>query len=82
MFPVTISSQVGSEEEGDVLETSDLSDLVEIGQLQVQSLLQRFCSVFCLHEGDLGYTDLVYHDIPLLDKIPFRQLYQHIPLSE
>lgn len=31
---------------------------------------------------DLGCTNLISHDIPLLDDVPVRQRYRHIPPSE
>lgn len=43
---------------------------------------KKYCSVFSLHEGDVGCTDLVSHDIPLLDEVPVRQWYRHIPPSD
>lgn len=39
-------------------------------------------TVFYIFEGDLGCTDLLCHDIPLLDDTPVRQRYWHIPPSE
>lgn len=30
---------------------------------------------FSIHEADIGFTDLITHDIPLLDVVPVRQKY-------
>ncbi|KAI3358861.1 hypothetical protein L3Q82_015251 [Scortum barcoo] len=38
--------------------------------------------VFSVHDGDLGCTNLLSHDIPLLDDIPVRQRHRRIPPSE
>lgn len=63
-------------------EAVDLSVLSEIEQDQVWALLYKFYSVFSSHEGDLGCTNLISHDIPLLDSVPVRQRYRRIPPSE
>lgn len=78
----TVSSQVVSAPEQSLAESVDLSTLTETKQRQVQSLLQMYSSVFSAHEGDLGCTNLVSHDIPLLDEVPVRQRYRRIPPSE
>lgn len=66
----------------DQIETVDLSSLPTDEQGQVRSLLQRFTHVFSAHDMDLGCTNLITHDIPLLDDIPIRQRYRRIPPSE
>lgn len=78
----TVSSVVAAGSEQGQVDTVDLSALAEPEQRQVRSLLQRFSSVFSAHEGDLGCTNLVSHDIPLLDDVPVRQRYRRIPPSE
>lgn len=45
---------------------SDCIALVELKQYQ---------SVFSAHDGDLGCTNLLSHDIPLIDDTPARQRY-------
>lgn len=35
-----------------------------------------------MHDGDLGCTELISHDIPLVDDVPVRQRYRRIPPSE
>lgn len=78
----TVSSQsVTSSEQGN-FNTVDLSTLSEQDQHRVRSLLQKHSSVFSAHEGDLGCTNLISHDIPLIDETPVRQRYRRIPPSE
>lgn len=60
----------------------DLSSLPNEDQNKVRSLLNQYVSVFSTHDGDLGCTNLVSHDIPLVDDIPVRQRYRRIPPSE
>ncbi|RVE58875.1 hypothetical protein OJAV_G00198510 [Oryzias javanicus] len=60
----------------------DLSRLSAEEQEEVRSLLSRYSSVFSAHDGDLGCTNLISHDIPLLDDTPVRQRYRRIPPSE
>lgn len=45
-------------------------------------MLDRYSSVFAANDGDLGCTNLISHNIPLLDDVPVRQRYRHIPPSE
>lgn len=37
--------------------------------------------MFSQHEGDLGCTSLVQHEIPVVDTAPVRQRYRHLPRS-
>lgn len=60
----------------------DLSMLSVEEQCKVRALLEDYSSVFSIHDGDLGFTNLISHDIPLLDEIPVRQRYRRIPPSE
>ncbi|XP_068607149.1 uncharacterized protein [Brachionichthys hirsutus] len=60
----------------------DLSALAEREQTDALSLLQKYQSVFSTHEGDLGCTNLIAHDIPVVDDVPVRQRYRRIPPSE
>lgn len=60
----------------------DLSMLSVEEQCKVRALLEDYSSVFSIHDGDLGCTNLISHDIPLLDEIPVRQRYRRIPPSE
>lgn len=60
----------------------DLSSLSTEEQGQVRSLLRQYTPVFSAHDGDLGCTNLISHDIPLVDEVPVRQRYRSIPPSE
>lgn len=60
----------------------DLSPLSDVEQTQVRALLLKYSSVFSAHEGDLGCTTLISHDIPLLDQAPVRQRYRRIAPSD
>lgn len=66
----------------DKIAPTDLSALAEQEQHQVRALLQKYTGVFSTHEGDIGCTNLISHDIPLVDEIPVCQRYSHIPPSE
>ncbi len=51
-------------------------------QRQSRARLEQFFnheSVFSAFEGELGCTNLISDDIPLLDDVPVRQRYRHIP---
>lgn len=54
-----------------MVEVVDLSTLGEQEQTEAMSLLQRYCSVFSAHDGNLGCTNLLSHEIPLIDQVPF-----------
>ena len=71
--------------------TSTLQDQVDAVNLSALSaeereeaclLLGKYASVFSSHDGDLGCTNLIAHEIPLLDDTPIRQRYRRIPPSE
>lgn len=64
------------------IEAIDWSVLSKEEQVQVRALLQKYQVVFSAHEGDLGCTRLISHDIPLLDDTPVRQRYRRIPPSD
>lgn len=66
-------------EQIDALEVTGLS---AEEQGRVRALLKDYSSVFSAHDGDLGCTNLVTHDIPLLDDTPVKQRYRRIPPSE
>lgn len=79
---VTISSLAAVPSISDRIESLDLSALPDQEQTGVRSLLYKYQSVFSAHDGDLGCTNLISHDIPLLDDVPVRQRYRRIPPSE
>lgn len=64
------------------IEALDLSALSDQEQIKVRSLLSEHRSVFAAHDGDLGCTSLISHEIPLLDHVPVRQRYRRLPPSE
>lgn len=78
----TVSSQTASCSVQQQVEDMDLSTLSVEEQGQVKSLLNQYISVFSAHDGDLGCTNLISHDIPLVDDTPVRQRYRRIPPSE
>ena len=47
-----------------------------------KSLLTKYRDAFSLDDGDLGCTDLIYHEIPLMDDVPVRQRYRRLPPSQ
>lgn len=65
-----------------LIQALDLSALPAPEQKKVQMLLQKHKAVFSAHEGNLGCTDLIQHEIPLLDHAPIRQRYRRIPPSD
>lgn len=78
----TVSSQVVSSRVQDQIEALELSSLPPEEQSRVRSFLQDYTPVFATHDGDLGCTNLIAHDIPLLDDVPVRQRHRRIPPSE
>ncbi|KAK7898384.1 hypothetical protein WMY93_019237 [Mugilogobius chulae] len=78
----TVSSQTTVGAELDRVDSVDLSALDEEEQVEVRTLLHKYRTVFSTHDGDLGCTNLVTHEIPLLDDVPIRQRYRRIPPSE
>uniref|UniRef100_A0A671U0X9 Gypsy retrotransposon integrase-like protein 1 n=1 Tax=Sparus aurata TaxID=8175 RepID=A0A671U0X9_SPAAU len=64
------------------IESIDLSTLSEADQGKVRSMLLEHETVFAASDLDLGCTNLVTHDIPLLDSVPIRQRYRRIPPSD
>ena len=78
----TMSSQTVSATVSQQMGDMDLSALSAEQQDQVKALLGQYSSVFAAHDGDLGCTNLISHDIPLVDDAPVRQRYRRIPPSE
>ncbi|KAK7881610.1 hypothetical protein WMY93_030019 [Mugilogobius chulae] len=78
----SVSSQSAAASATDPFAEVDLSSLSIEEQEQVRSLLNKYTSVFAAHDQDLGCTNLITHDIPLLDDVPVRQRYRRIPPSE
>lgn len=78
----TVASQSVSPTVQEQIRDVDLSSVPTEAQSKVRSLLTRYTSVFTSHDGDLGCTSLISHDIPLADDVPVRQRYRPIPPSE
>lgn len=68
----SIGSQVGAPAVQEQMDAVDLSSLAEEKQNKVRALLRKYQSIFSTGEGDLGCTDLILRDIPLLDDVPVR----------
>jgi transposase InsO family protein len=47
----------------------------------LNELLNRYKDIFALYEGDLGYTEVIKHQIPLLQDKPVAQPYRRLPPS-
>uniref|UniRef100_A0A671UWP7 ribonuclease H n=1 Tax=Sparus aurata TaxID=8175 RepID=A0A671UWP7_SPAAU len=78
----TLSAQTVAPTVQQQVEDVDLSSLSAEEQLRVRSLLGQYASIFSAHDGDLGCTNLISHDIPMADEILVRQRYRRIPPSE
>lgn len=79
----TVSSQLGViSSVQEQLKGLDLSVLPEAAQGKVRELLSKYEAVFSVSESDLGCTNLISHDIPLVDEVPVRQRYRRIPPSD
>ena len=57
-------------------------ELPPVAEEQAKELLGRYSDVFAKQEGDLGCTDEISHEIPLLDQAPIRQRYRRIPPTQ
>ena len=49
---------------------------------KVRQLLGKHVGIFAKSETDLGCTNLIDHEIPVVDEAPVRQCYRQIPLSQ
>ncbi len=79
----TVALQAGKGDRvEEAIHTMDLPQLPLDKQAQVKSLLCKYRSVFSAHEGDLGCTELITHEIPVLDSEPIRQRYRRLPPSD
>ena len=47
----------------------------------LNELLNRYTDIFASHEGDLGYTEVIQHQIPLIQDKPVAQPYRRLPPS-
>lgn len=78
----TMASQSASVSVPEQIATMALSSLPAEEQVKVRSLLSKYAPVFSTHEGDLACTNIIAHDIPLLDDVPVHQWYRRIPPSD
>lgn len=51
-------------------------------QTELKALLMKYLDVFAISDKDLGYADLVKHEIPLNDDLPVSQPYRRIPPNQ
>ena len=63
----------------DELEWPDLSPQE---RTTAKTLLSKYSDTFSLFDGDVGCTDIIQHEIPLVDDIPVRQRYRRLPPSQ
>lgn len=81
-YKASVASQVVGPLPSDPVDAVDLSVLSTEEQKEARSLLRKYTSVFSSHDADLGCTNLISHEIPLVDATPIRQRYRRIPPSE
>lgn len=55
------------------------SDLQCPLEKELKALLRGYMDVFAITDEDLGYTELVKHEIPLNDDLPVSQSHRRIP---
>lgn len=60
------------------------SDRVQMGgtpeqQAALRALLRQYADVFAMSDDDIGYTEVVEHEIPVMDEIPVAQANRRIP---
>lgn len=77
----TLASQTALPTVQDQIEGVDLWSSPE-EQGQVRSLLGKYKSIFSAHDGDLGCTNVISHNITLVDETPVKQCYRRIPPSD
>lgn len=60
----------------------ELQGLSETEKEAVRRLLTKYSDIFAKHDSDLGCTNLIDHEIPLLDNTPVCQRHCRIPPSQ
>ena len=60
----------------------DLSSLSAEDRQRMMKLLQDNADIFSKDQQDLGFTQTIEHEIPLIDPTPFRLPYRRIPPSQ
>ena len=81
-YLATVASQAVTPTLPDQIDAVNLSALSAEEQKEARLLLWKHAPVFSSHDSDLGCTNLITHEIPLLDDTPIRQRYRRIPPSE
>ena len=51
-------------------------------QAELRAILMKYADVFAVNDEDLGYTDRVKHEIPVVDETPVSQPYRRIPPNQ
>lgn len=77
-----VSSQTANPDGNSDFDTLPLGGLNSIEQLQAKALLLKYSSLFAKSDTDVGCTNLITHEIPLIDETPVRQPYRRIPPSQ
>lgn len=75
----TVAFQTVSASVPEQIAAMDLSFLPAGEPGKVRFLLAKYTPVFAAHDGELGYTKFIAHDIPLLDDAPVQKRYRRIP---
>lgn len=68
--------------EGGDLDMPFFEGLDRLEQQKAAALLRKYHSLFAKDEADLGCTNLIKHEIPLLDETPVHQPYRCILPSQ
>lgn len=77
------TSSLGSKDKsGNEWDIPLFDGLEESEQQQAVTLLKKYQSIFAKDEADLGCTDLIQHEIPLVDDTPVRQPYRRLLPSQ
>lgn len=81
---VTISRREGQASD---LNQRGLLDRLDIGgtpdqRAELERLLLKYADVFPCRDDDLGFTDKVKHEIPVIDDTPVSQPYRRIPPTQ
>ena len=75
------------DDQGSGSDTQTLLDRLHLGgtpeqQAELGAILMKYADVFAVNDEDLGFTDRVKHEIPLVDETPVSQPYRRIPPNQ
>ena len=75
------------DDQGSGSDTQTLLDRLHLGgtpeqQAELGAVLMKYADVFAANDEDLGFTDRVKHEIPLVDETPVSQPYRRIPPNQ